>query len=96
VKIMDLASHMHMRATRIVARTGSGRVVYQGTDWDHPVPAVFDPALELGTDTDITWTCNYNNPTDFTLTFGESAATNEMCILGGTFYPAASRSHSCL
>jgi hypothetical protein len=96
VQIMDLLSHMHMHATHIIATTGSGTVVYQGTDWDHPKPAVFTPPLALGNDTAITWTCTYENSGDSRLSFGESAATNEMCILGGTFFPAAQRSHHCL
>ena len=96
VQIMDLVSHMHMHATQIVAKTATGRVVYQGTDWDHPTPSIFDPPLALGTDTEVTWTCSYNNQGDAPLSFGESAATNEMCILGGTFYPAPQRSFACL
>jgi hypothetical protein len=96
VQIMDLVSHMHMHATHIVAKTSSGRLVYEGTEWDHPKPSIFTPPLALGTDTHITWTCSYDNQGDTRLTFGESAATNEMCILGGTFYPAMQRSFTCL
>ena len=65
-------------------------------DWDHPTPQLFSPPLALGNDTEITWTCSYDNRFDVPLSFGESAATNEMCILGGTFFPAAQRSHGCL
>jgi hypothetical protein len=93
---MDLVSHMHMHATHIVAKTGSGKVIYESEEWDHPTPEVFSPPLALGNDTEITWTCSYNNTDDFALSFGESAATHEMCILGGTFFPAAERSYGCL
>jgi hypothetical protein len=96
VQIMDLVSHMHMHATQIVAKTASGRLVYEGTEWNHPTPSIFTPPLALGTDTRVTWTCSYDNQGDTPLSFGESAATNEMCILGGTFYPAPQRSFACL
>ncbi len=96
VQIMDLVSHMHMHATQIVAKTAAGKLVYEGTEWDHPKPSIFTPPLALGTDTNITWTCSYDNQTNGRLGFGESAATNEMCILGGTFYPAPQRSFACL
>jgi hypothetical protein len=79
-----------------VAKTASGRLVYEGTEWDHPTPSIFTPPLALGSDTQITWTCSYDNQGDTPLSFGESAATNEMCILGGTFYPAPERSFACL
>ena len=54
VGIVELISHMHQRATHIVAKTGSGRVIYESDDWDHPTPSRFSPPLSLGTDTSIT------------------------------------------
>ncbi len=38
----------------------------------------------------ITWTCTYNNETGGTLTFGDSAEKNEMCIFLARFYSAPS------
>jgi hypothetical protein len=49
---------------------------------------VFSPALGLSAGTSIRWACSYTNNTGQTLTFGESAAKNEMCIFTGTYYPA--------
>jgi hypothetical protein len=34
----------------------------------------------------INWTCTYDNNTGKTLTFGDSAATNEMCIYVARYY----------
>jgi hypothetical protein len=96
VQVMDLVSHMHMRGTDFLAQTGAGKVIYQSSDWDHPTPTIFTPPLGLGNDVDITWTCSYNNTSGNQIGFGQSAATNEMCILGGTFYPAGQRSYLCL
>jgi hypothetical protein len=34
----------------------------------------------------ITWTCTYNNDTGRTLTFGQSATDNEMCIYEARYF----------
>jgi hypothetical protein len=34
----------------------------------------------------VTWECTYDNTTNRTLTFGESADINEMCIYLARFY----------
>jgi len=88
IKLLGGVSHMHRHAVSFTATTSDGRVLYQGTDWNEPKEAVFDPPMDISAGTRITWSCNYNNTTGTTLTFGESAATNEMCIFTGTFYPA--------
>ena len=86
MKLLGAVSHMHKRGVGFVAKTSTGTTLYQGTTWDEPVANTFNPALEIPSGTGITWTCSYDNETGMTLTFGESAATNEMCIFTGTFY----------
>lgn len=88
IKLLGGVSHMHRHATGFTSSTSDGRVLYEGTDWNEPKEAVFDPPMEISAGTRITWACTYNNTSGSTLTFGESAATNEMCIFSGTFYPA--------
>jgi hypothetical protein len=88
IKLLGGVSHMHRHAVSFTSSTSDGRVIYQGTDWNEPKEAVFDPPMDIGAGTSISWSCSYNNTTGQTLTFGESAATNEMCIFSGTFYPA--------
>jgi len=97
VNLLEINSHMHMHATHVIAKTGSGLVLFENDDWSDPLPRNFSPPLPLGNDTEITWTCTYQNNTDQPLSFGESAATNEMCIIAGTFFPALDeRTHACL
>jgi hypothetical protein len=79
-------SHMHKWATHFVANTSTGVKLYETNDWDVPVAAAFDPPVLLNPGDKITWTCTYNNNSGRTLTFGESAAVNEMCIFTGRFY----------
>lgn len=94
IKLMGAVSHMHSRATAFSATTSTGKTLYScnsstGVDcWNEPSPANFTPALDIASGTTFTWSCTYNNTTGKTLTFGESANTNEMCIFAGVAYPA--------
>jgi hypothetical protein len=87
-KIIDVVSHMHRFGTHFKAETDTGQVVYEGTDWDEPEPKHYDPPMLVPAGSSITYTCDYTNTTGNMLTFGDSALTNEMCILSGTYYPA--------
>jgi hypothetical protein len=88
VKLINAVSHMHQYSTHFVATASSGETVYETTDWDEPEPAVFEPPLPLAGGTEITFTCSYQNTSGGTLTFGDSAKENEMCILAGAYFPA--------
>lgn len=79
-------SHMHKWATNFVANTSTGVKLYETTQWDEPVAQGYDPPVLLNPGDKITWSCTYNNDSGRTLTFGESAAVNEMCIFTGRFY----------
>jgi hypothetical protein len=87
-KIIGGVSHMHKRGVHFKATTEDGRLVYEGNDWDEPEANSFPNGLEIKAGTSITFTCDYENNTGRTLSFGESAENNEMCIYSGTFYPA--------
>ena len=86
INVMGTFSHMHERGIRFVASTNTGQMLYDGTDWNEPKEQKFDPPLLLKSGTIITWACTYNNMTGRTLTFGDSAANNEMCIFPAEFY----------
>jgi len=85
--VLLAASHMHARGIGFSATTNAGDVIYRGTQWSDPVPQTFAPPLVIKAGASIKWSCTYNNTTGMTLTFGESAAKNEMCILAGIVYP---------
>jgi hypothetical protein len=87
IKLMTAVSHMHSRATAFLATTNTGQVLYKGTNWNEPVPATYNPPMDITAGSVVTWSCTYNNMTGTTLTFGESANTNEMCIMAGVAYP---------
>jgi hypothetical protein len=84
--LLGAASHMHRLGTHFEAKTDDGTMLYQTDEWAEPAPARFDPPLALTTGTRIDWSCEYANDTGTTITFGDSAVKNEMCIFPGEFY----------
>lgn len=93
-------SHMHQWATKFTTTTG-GNAIYTETNWDSPnlfihFPNMAEPPTATGTKSlvpmtntqSITWDCTYFNDTGATLTFGDSANKNVMCIYLGQYYPA--------
>jgi len=86
VNLLWASSHIHERATRFVATSGS-TTLFETDTWSNPTPQAFSPPLALGAGAAIDWACTYVNDTGSTLTFGESAATNAMCNFSAAFYP---------
>jgi hypothetical protein len=100
-------SHMHQWATDFQAITNNS-VFYEETDWSEPplitaAPPGVTPVpkntsallpLQMKAGQSITWQCNYTNTTGQTLTFGDSAVNNVMCIYIGQYYPADTTSLS--
>jgi hypothetical protein len=89
IKLLVAVSHMHRHALDFTSSTDDGRMLFESKDWDGPTPAIFDPPMAIGTGTSITWSCSFQNDTTDTLSFGESASKNEMCIFNGVYYPSA-------
>jgi Copper type II ascorbate-dependent monooxygenase, C-terminal domain len=95
-----LWSHMHKRASNFIATTDDPAamaaigVLYAENDWEEPHPRAypFDPPVTLHAGTHITFSCDFTNPGTTTLTFGQSAETNEMCLLHGMYWPRMSAS----
>ncbi len=92
--------HMHRTAIKFTAST-NGSAFYTDTNWDSPAlfyhaSGMQEPPTATGTPNaipmtntqSITWDCSYYNNTGNTLTFGDSAVSNVMCIYLGQYYPA--------
>jgi hypothetical protein len=88
IKLLGAVSHMHSHGVGFTSSTGDGRKIYESTTWAEPQAESFDPPMQITGGTTITWTCSFQNDTAQTLTFGQSAATNEMCIFNGVYYPS--------
>ncbi len=82
-------SHMHQWSLGFTASTNNN-VFYSNTNWSSPPLFLHDPVIAMTSSQSITWTCSYYNDTGMTLTFGDSAKSNIMCIYMGDYYPANS------
>jgi hypothetical protein len=87
VNLLWSASHMHKYGTNFTATTSTGVTLFQTTQWAEPPAKGYSPPLLVKSGTTITWSCTDVNTTGSTLTFGESANTNVMCISISAFYP---------
>jgi hypothetical protein len=95
-RVLGLAGHFHQHGIlfdveQIPLGSSTGTSIYRTSMWDHPVPRYFTPParpLPVGAGDDIQYSCAYENDTDQTLVFGNSAISNEMCILFGYYYPS--------
>jgi hypothetical protein len=87
MSIIRASSHMHEHGTAFDA-TIAGTTVFQTSTWNDPKPALYDPAMVFHAGDPLHFACTFQNNTTSTLTFGESALTNEMCIFLASFYPA--------
>ena len=90
-KFFSLSTHAHKQAiaTRIAE---NGQTVFTSNDWEHPGNAAFaGPQFYTFASGKLTWECTYNNTgtnAGRTITDGDSAKTDEMCMATGYFFPA--------
>jgi hypothetical protein len=80
-------SHMHRWGLDFTTTT-NGQTIYSTSNWDTPPIFFHNPVIPMTSSQSMTWTCNYYNDTGATLTFGDSAVKNVMCIYIGQYYPA--------
>jgi hypothetical protein len=87
VNVLSSWSHMHKWGENFTA-SANGSTFYQTNVWSEPPVQAHNPPLFLSAGTNVTWECDYYNDTGSTLTFGETASSNVMCIYVGQYYPA--------
>jgi hypothetical protein len=94
VEFFTLSTHVHRRGIRTEVRDGAS-MVFESTDWEHP--GATDWRLDGYTFSgDLYYQCDYQNDLDEVVTTGDSAATDEMCMAVGYFYPANDGPQFCL
>jgi len=61
-----------------------------GTDWEHPGVSLWDAPdfLTVQQGDSFSYSCSYVNTASTAVTVGETAASNEMCMAIGYYYPA--------
>ena len=82
-----LSTHAHRRATRTEVRDGE-QMVFESEDWEHPGATDWRKPPHYQFSEKLAYRCDYQNDLAQTVTTGDSAATDEMCMAVGYFFPA--------
>jgi hypothetical protein len=87
--VVMLTSHNHRLGEKFIIRikggSRDGQIIYESTDWEHPLIKNFTPALLLAKGEGLTSEITYYNSTDKTVRFGLTSE-DEMGIIFGYYY----------
>jgi hypothetical protein len=90
-KFWLMGTHAHKQEIKADVLDGSS-LVLETTSWEHPETKLWNASpFYTFTGGKLTWSCTYDNTGDnknSTVVAGQSAATNEMCMASGYFFPA--------
>ena len=93
VKVSSLMRHTHRWGTDysvwFAGGARAGEHIWTSTDWEHDVDFRFAEPVVLSPGEGFRFQCAYDNPEDRPLKYGPNA-TDEMCILAGTWWGSAS------
>jgi hypothetical protein len=94
-KFFAMTTHTHKHATLAEVNYLSGGKttnIVHTTDWEHPDVGVWSAPsfLTVKSGDSFTYSCSYKNTSSAAVTVGEYAATNEMCMAIGYYFPASS------
>ena len=84
----QLGTHAHKQATHMQVKNGT-EMVFQTDSWSEPGGREWleTPFYKFSSGR-LDYRCDYYNPTNRTITTGDSAATDEMCMAVGYMFPA--------
>ncbi len=90
--LISSTSHQHRLGTGIQAWESTvpgqkGKQVVNDLDWANPSWNLLSPQYDFDGTNGLSYECNWTNTTSQAVTFGESAL-DEMCFVGGYYYPA--------
>jgi hypothetical protein len=86
MNLLSVTSHMHQHGVAFRSEV-AGESLYSAFTWHDPPRQFFNPARLVKMGDKIHFECDFVNTGTIPLTFGESANTDEMCVLLGQFYP---------
>ncbi|MDB5213028.1 MAG: hypothetical protein JWO86_955 [Myxococcaceae bacterium] len=94
VKFFAMTGHEHQFGTNVqvtmsTTDTDPGKMIYDvpGWLWSEPKTEVFTTPFTVPDDGGFTFTCSWNNTSDKSVGFGESA-NDEMCFFWAYYYPS--------
>jgi hypothetical protein len=90
--LISIFTHQHELGTgiQVWASAAAGDLsnrIADDPDWSNPSWRLLDPQFDFDGTSGLSYQCNWDNTTEWTVTFGESAL-DEMCLIGGYYYPA--------
>ena len=89
VTVITLTSHFHKTGEKfqikILGGTRNGEIVYENTDWEHPLVTNLTTPIKLKAGEGLTSVVTYNNTTTKTINFGLTSE-DEMNIIFGYYY----------
>ncbi len=94
VELQFASSHMHRRGVHytssLFSPDGARTLLHETDDWESAEPATFEPSLQIAGGSRIEFGCDFQNDLPVTVTEGESAETNEMCMFIASYWPQQS------
>ncbi len=90
---MTTHTHKHATLAQVNYITGGQTMnIVNTTDWEHPDVGLWNAPnfLTVKQGDSFTYSCSYQNNSAQAVTVGETAATNEMCMSIGYYFPAGS------
>lgn len=88
-RVIQLTSHTHRLGEKFVIRIfggpRNGEIIYENTDWEHPLIKTFTTPITLQPGQGLTSEVTFNNTTNKTVGFGLTSE-DEMNIIFGYFY----------
>jgi hypothetical protein len=87
-----VSTHQHHLGTRVQAWASKqpgdlSNQIADDKDWANPSWRTLTPQFDFDGTSGLSFSCDWNNTTGKTVTFGESA-NDEMCFVGGYYYPS--------
>ncbi|MGH7270956.1 MAG: hypothetical protein ACREJ3_11050 [Polyangiaceae bacterium] len=82
------------RARELYISGGQTTNLVKTTDWEHPDVALWGAPdfLTVKAGDSFTYSCSYSNISSSAVTVGDTAASNEMCMAIGYYFPAGGAS----
>lgn len=88
LKFFAVTTNTHKQGISTAVLDGA-KTVFQSSNWQDPGSASWPttPFYTFASGT-LSYQCNYSNSNDYTIMTGDNAATDEMCMAMGYFFPA--------
>jgi hypothetical protein len=96
-KFYLMTTHTHKQGVHSFVKDGD-TTVFDSTSWEHPGATKWNtPPFYMFASGKLTYQCEYSNPNNYRIVTGDSAASDEMCMAVGYYFPATGGTgHFCL